>query len=254
MFKIVRFPEEFSEFFEGLEDFFLYDHFRYFRDLTLAFAFIWGRRTVSNACRQMNTETHRTRYNNFLNIGRWAPEDALREKAFQLLGNLGIAPGDEVELIIDGSHAEKTGEWMDAVGWTYDNAKQRIIWGHSYVMAVLRFKGMTIPFGIRLWVSEKEAAELAVAFRKGTQFAADLIRQFDPPVEGVRVRVLFDSAFLCPTVLKGEGFLLLFHTGIEPECVHPGSEAQSRHVRGEPISPIEENAIPGAGKSIRDLL
>jgi hypothetical protein len=68
-------------------------------------------------------------------------------------------------------------------------------------VAVLQFRGYTIPFGLRLYLKKEDCQALKRPFRKTTQLAAELIRQFNPP-EGVHVRVLFDSYYLCPVVVK----------------------------------------------------
>ena len=73
--------------------------------------------------------------------------------------------------------------------------------GHQFVTAVLRIKGHIIPWGIRLYVKKEDCRLLGCDFRKTTQLTADLIEEFQPP-EGVKVIVLFDSYYLCPTVVK----------------------------------------------------
>ena len=68
--------------------------------------------------------------------------------------------------------------------------------------------GHVIPWGIRLYLKKEEAALLDRPFKKTTQLAADLTSEFEPP-EGVQVRVLFDSYYLCPTVVnscRAKGF------------------------------------------------
>ncbi|MEK7691789.1 MAG: transposase, partial [Bdellovibrionota bacterium] len=169
----------------------------------LLVAFVWGRCNVSSLCRHLDEAgfSHRSRFNNFLLVGRWQPEALLARKAHELLSRLQPRKGDVVELILDDSKKEKRGKEMDAVGWIHDPVSGRSIRGHLYVKATLRFRGHTIPFGIRLYVKEEECEDLAVSFRKTTLLAADLIAAFDPP-PGVKVRVLFDCYYLCPVVVN----------------------------------------------------
>jgi len=203
MFKIVRFPSKLNTFFRSLANEFHWDHFHYFRTLVLLVGIGWGRRNVSSLCRHLDArrQPHRSRFNNFLLVGRWDCEGALRKKAMELLARLKPRRGETVELIIDDSKKEKRGKRMDAVGWIHDPVSNRLIRGHQYVKATLRFRGHTIPFGIRLYVKEQDCGDLSVAFRKTTQLAAELIRSFQRP-KGVKVRVLFDSYYLCPVVVK----------------------------------------------------
>jgi hypothetical protein len=203
MFKIVRFPKKLESFFQPLENQFHWDHFEYFRTLVLLFVFAWGRRNISSLYRHLDSrnQPHRSRFNNFLNVGRWEPKVALQLKAHELLALLNPQKGEVIELILDDSKKQKRGKTMDAVGWIHDPVTNRTVKGHQYVTAVLRFHGHVIPWGIRLYIKKEDAARLGQPFKKTTELAADLIRAFDPP-QGVHVRVLFDSYYLCPVVVK----------------------------------------------------
>lgn len=203
MFKIVRFPSKLNTFFRSLTTKFHWDHFEYFRILVLLIAFGWGRRNITALYRYLDTVRfrHRSRFNNFLNKGRWSPEKALAEKAYELLARLKGRPGEVVELIIDDSKKGKRGKHMDAVGWIHDPLTGKSIRGHLYVKATLRFRGHTIPFGVCLYVKKDDCKALNLAFKKTTQLAAELIRAFEPS-PNVAVRVLFDAYYLCPVVVK----------------------------------------------------
>ncbi|HOT74081.1 MAG TPA: transposase [Anaerohalosphaeraceae bacterium] len=157
------------------------------------------------------SQPHRSRFNNFLNVGRCDYAMLLQRKAHQLLALLNPQKGDVIELILDGSKKQKRGKKMEAVSWIHDPVRGRSIKGHQYVTAVLRFRGHVIPWGVRLYLKKEDAALLGQPFKKTTQLAADLIDEFQPP-EGVSVRVLFDSYYLCPTVVKAcrkKGFRLV---------------------------------------------
>jgi len=183
MFKIVRFPKKLESFFEPLKNQFHWDHFEYFRTLVLLITISWGRRNISALYRHLDSrgQPHR--------------------KAFELLRNLSPCEGEVVELILDDSKKQKRGKLMEAVSWIRDPLSGRSIKGHQYVTATIRFRGYTIPFGIRLYVKKEDCPSLKRKFKKTTQLAAELIKEFEPP-EGVHVRVLFDSYYLCPVVVK----------------------------------------------------
>lgn len=203
MFKIVRFPEKLNSFFAGLEAEFHWDHFEYFRLLVLLMAFSWGKRNITNLYRHLDGEnhSHRTRFNNFLLVGRNDMGELLADKAYSMLLELGLKSGDVVYMIIDDSKKEKQGEKMDGVSWIHDPTTGRKIKGHQYVTAILHFKGFEISFGIKLYASKAFANKLGVDFRKSTELAAELINGFEPPVHGVKTVVLFDSYYLCKTVI-----------------------------------------------------
>jgi len=193
MFKIVQFPKKLQPFFEPLREQFLWDHFHYFRLFVLLIAFAWGRRNVCSLYRYLDEtdQPHRSRFNNFLNLTRWQPTVVLALKAQELLAALSPQPGETVELILDDSKKRKRGKAMQAVCWMKDPLTNASMRGHQYVTAVLSFRGYTIPFGVRLYVKKEDCRRLQRPFRKTTELAAELIREFQRP-QGVQVRVLFD--------------------------------------------------------------
>jgi len=203
MFKIVRFPSKLKSFFDSLQDQFHFNHFEYFQTLVLLIAFCWGRRNITTLYRHLDSRNlpHRSRFNNFLNVGRCNYQVVLQLKASELLNMLKPCKDDVVESIIDDSKNQKRGKAMQAVGWIRDPLTGRNIRGHQYVTATIRFRGYTIPFGIRLYVKKEDCHKLGVNFKKTTQLAAELISELKLP-EGVKVRVLFDSYYLCPVVVK----------------------------------------------------
>lgn len=208
MFKIVRCPRTLEPFFGSLTDRFHWDHFEYFRSLVLAITLAWGRRNVSNLCRHLVAKTHRTRFNNFVCLTRWDPAACLQQKADELLAALCPQDGDTLYLLLDDTKMLKRGKEMAAVGYLYDPVTGRRARGHQCVTAVIKFQSVVIPLGLRLYVKKEHARGLGVPFRKSTQLAADLIGAFMPPA-GVRVVVLFDNYYLCPTVVaacRAKGF------------------------------------------------
>jgi len=73
MFRIVRFPSAIENFFCSLKTEFRFGHFEYFRMLVLLIAASWEDRNISSLHKYLDKErfSHRTRYNNFMNIARW---------------------------------------------------------------------------------------------------------------------------------------------------------------------------------------
>jgi len=203
MHKVVRFPSKLNIFFSSLTSEFHWNHFEYFRTLVFLIVFSYERRNISALYRQLDRKNqhHRSRFNNFVNLSRWNPEEALEKKAYELLKLFKPEKGETVELIIDDSKKKKTGKKMEAVAWVHDPVIGKKIRGHQYVEALIHFRGYAIPFGIRLYVKKEACKDVGVEFEKTTGFAAGLIKRFNPP-EGVKVSVLFDSYYLCPVVVK----------------------------------------------------
>jgi SRSO17 transposase len=201
MFRIIRVPVILDKFFCPLRSHFRWNHWLYFRLLVLAMAFVWGRRNVTNLYRYLDAPPHRTRFNNFFLVERWNPEAALRQKAQELLRALRPGKGDTVYVIIDDSKTAKRGKTMEAVAKMKDPVTDTYIRGHQDVCAILVCRDHVIPWGIRLYVKPEVAKALGLPFRKTTEMAAQLIREFQAP-RGVKVMVLFDAYDLCHTVVK----------------------------------------------------
>jgi SRSO17 transposase len=201
MFQIVRVPPALDKFFRPLKPRFHWDHYTYFRLLVLVMAFAWGRRNVANLYRYVEAQHHRTRFNNFFLVERWDPEAALRQQAYELLVALRPRQGDTIYLVLDDSKKAKRGKAMDAVAKMKDSVTDTYIRGHQYVCAILVCGDQVIPYGIRCYVKKTHCTPLGLPFRKTTELAAQLIREFTPPA-GVKVVVLFDTYYLCRSVVQ----------------------------------------------------
>ena len=201
MFRIVRVPSSLDKFFQPLKGHFHWDHFTYFRLLVLAMAVMWGRRNVAHLYRHLDAEHHRTRFNNFFLVERWAPEAALRQQAHALLRSLHPGKGAILYMLLDDSKKAKRGKCMDAVAKMKDPVTDASIRGHQYVCAILVCRTQVIPWGIRLYMKPEHAKSLGLPFRQTTELAAQLIREFKAPA-GVKVVVLFDAYDLCRTVVQ----------------------------------------------------
>jgi DDE superfamily endonuclease len=201
MFRIIRVPRSLDKFFRPLHRHFRWDHVESFRLLVLAMAVTWGRQHVANLYRALEAQRHRTRFNNFFLLERWAPEAALRQKAEELLHALHPGKGATIYLIIDDSKKAKRGKTMEAMAKMKDPTTDAYIRGHQYVCAILVDRDQVIPWGIRLSVKNEQGPSVGVSFRKTTELAAELIRECHAPVGG-QVGVWFDAYYLCPTVVK----------------------------------------------------
>jgi SRSO17 transposase len=201
MFRIRRVPAALDQFFGTLQRHFHWGHWAYFRLLVLVIAFAWGRRTVANLYRYLDAQHHRSRFNNFFLVARWKPEAALRQKAEELLLALHPRPGETLYLVIDDSKKAKRGKAMDAVAKMKDPVTDAYIKGHQYVCAILVLRDAVIPYGIRLYIKKEHCGPLGRPFRKTTELAAQLIREFQAP-SGVKVMVLFDAYYLCRSVVQ----------------------------------------------------
>jgi len=146
----------------------------------------------------VKSSRHRTSVGRFLSQSEW-DEDGLLEGAVQrLLKSLRLTRREVIHLVIDDTRIVKRGRKMDDVSKLWDHTHQQFAHGHTVVTAALLVRGITLPWRFVVWQAKPWAG---TAYRKPTEIAAELIRDFTPP-RGVPVRVLFDAYYLCPTVTK----------------------------------------------------
>lgn len=152
---------------------------------------------------------HRTSLARLLNRSSWDASAVLTALVLRILRWLHPRPGEWLELIVDDTRLAKRGRRMPALQKLWIHGEQRFARGHQVVWAAVRFRGITLPGKLALWLPKKECRVHGRPYRKTTAIAAELIRAFTPP-SGVKVRVLFDAYYLCPTVTQAcqaQGFL-----------------------------------------------
>lgn len=193
-------------------------HFAHFWRLVIAIASIHGRRSLTRLRDAIAEEERRTRQaiSHFLTQAEWDAPEVLRQTALDTLRQLGWKPGDTLYVIIDDTQKRKRGKRMDAVCKLFLHAEKVYAKGHTIVGCALVYRGVVIPYAVRLWANQAfcdgpqklARGEEARKFRKLTHLAADMIGEVSTPSPG-RVIVLFDSYYLCPAVTgacEAQGF------------------------------------------------
>lgn len=141
---------------------------------------------------------HRTRRGAFLSHSQWDSAALVDQAATDLLMSMKPRSGEVVYLILDDNRQPKRGSKMHWVTKIWDHKQQKFVRGHIIVTAAIAFRGVVLPWRIDLW---KPKGHPGPRYRKMTQMVADMITALAPPA-GVKVRVLFDAFYLCPTVVK----------------------------------------------------
>jgi SRSO17 transposase len=141
---------------------------------------------------------HRTRCAAFLRGSAWDAPALVREAATELLTSMKPRPGEVVYLILDDTRLPKKGKKMGWVSKIWDHKQQKFIKGHVVLTAAIAFRGVVMPWRIELW---KPKGHSGPRYRKLTTMAAAMVKALEVPA-GVKVRVLFDAFYLCPTVTK----------------------------------------------------
>jgi SRSO17 transposase len=138
---------------------------------------------------------HRTSLGRFLGCD-WPAQDLLQRQAQRLLRALRPRPGETLSLLIDDTRIAKRGRKMAHLSKIWDHKQQRFVRGHLVVCAAWLFRGVVLPWRFVLWRPRKTAG---AGYLKTTEIAAQMVREL-PDLGGLRVRVLFDAFYLCPTL------------------------------------------------------
>jgi len=141
---------------------------------------------------------HRTRCGAFLAHSDWDAPALVHEAANDLLTSMKPQSGETVYLILDDTRLAKRGRKMGWVSKIWDHKEHKFIRGHIVLTAAIAFRGVVMPWRIDLWKPKNHPGP---RYRKLTNMAAAMIRALQVPT-GVKVRVLFDAFYLCPTVTK----------------------------------------------------
>lgn len=141
---------------------------------------------------------HRTRRGAFLSRSDWDAPALVEQTATDLLKAMKPRQGEVVQLILDDTRIPRRGSKMGCVSKIYDHKQRKFVRGHIVLFAAVVFRGVVMPFRIELWAPKGHCGP---GYRKLTDMAAAIIRGFHAPA-AVKVQVLFDAFYLCPTVAK----------------------------------------------------
>lgn len=150
---------------------------------------------------------HRTRRGAFLSHSQWDAPALVERAAGDLLAAMRPQAGETLYLILDDTRIAKRGSRMDRLSKVWDHKQQKFVRGHVVLTAAVAFRGsgVVLPWRLQLWKPKGQpASAYAPRYRKLTDLAAAMIRDFHPPLAaaGLKVRVLFDAFYLCPAVCK----------------------------------------------------
>jgi len=202
MIKVGRIPKELKDFFAPLASQFTRSKtFQNFQAVVLAFALMQESRNVTRISRMLAEGSHQTRLNKLLNSSAWDGGKVLRELARLRLADFNLKPGDSVRVILDDTKRAKRGKEIPGVGKFFDPALKVYRKGHVYVVCLLEVNGEIIPWGISLYLKKEWCEANRHPFKKLTELAAELIQSIPDFPSGVEITVLFDSYYLCQTVV-----------------------------------------------------
>jgi SRSO17 transposase len=204
--RIGRFPPFGKRFFRRARKLVGSCHFAHFWRAVVALAAMQGRRSLRKleaACRN-----HRTRQSVgfFLTKAHWDAPQVLAETALDTLKTLGWKAGVPLDLVFDDTQKKKRGKQMDALSKIFLHAEKVYAQGHTILGCALVYRGVVIPYAVRLWMPKTFCAKTRqksyegepIEYRKLTEMAGEIIAHF--PLR--EVTVLFDCYYLCPNVTR----------------------------------------------------
>jgi len=218
MFVIGSIPKPLKIFFGNLSPFFEKRQWPHFYSLVLVYALAHGRRNVAHMNLFLEDRTQRQRHQDFLVKSPWVGASVVQAAARFILESMKPQKGERLEILLDGSHAAKRGKKMEAAHRYFDPVTKSYQFGHAFVLCTLRFRGVVIPWAVRLWVPKgfcrsERGKELGLKFKTSNQLAAEILAEIPAEMAGLfTIRVLFDSGFLNEEVVgacKKRGFHFL---------------------------------------------
>lgn len=208
MLKITRLPADMQEFFavaaEGLTVYQKAHLVVYIVGLLLGV----GRGNVAALSRLRSDGRHRTTLSYFLVHSPWEALGMVQRVTLWQIEQLRKQPGEASDLdrdtifpTIDDTKQEKPGKQMAGRHKLYDSSNKTYINGTDVVELVIRFRGRVFPWASQVVLTEDQAKEAGRPHKTCVEIGAELLETFTAP-EGLKVRVLFDTAYLAEAVIK----------------------------------------------------
>jgi SRSO17 transposase len=188
---------------------------------------------------------HRTRRGAFLSHSDWDAPALVERAACDLLRSMKPRADEVIYLILDDNRIAKRGSKMAWVSKIWDHKQHRFVRGHIVLFAVILFRGVVLPWRVELRKPKGHAGPQR--YRKLTDMAAAMVRSFVPPAQGMKVRVLFDAFYLCPTVTRAcesSGFTF-FSVAARNRCI-----TTDNHKRRK-IAALMPGVIRHRGRNVR---
>ena len=260
--RMVKFPVFGKRFFRRARKLIGSCHFAHFWRVVVVLAAMHGRRSLSRIEEAAKERRSRQAISHFLTQAQWDAPEVLRQTAIDTLKSLGWQEGQTVYIAVDDTQKRKRAKRMDAVSRIFLHAEKVYATGHTIVGCVLIYRGVVIPYALRLWACEEFCAgkqkvargDQPLKFRKLTELAADCISQATLPAG--KTIVLFDSYYLCPKVIEAcenKGFRYVGVAKKNRNFFPDGRDRDKRRLGKYGVNVLRHNgrAIAVAGKKHR---
>lgn len=178
MFKIRRLPKHLISLLIELQIFFDDNQWLHFNSLLISLILTPYKSTINGMVKVLGFGTHRSKHNAFLLNSSEVLIKALRYYAYLIL-NLLKKYGEPIYFIIDDTSNKKRGKHIDGAYKYFDHVSKKYIWGQQIVCSVILYRGITIPFGFAIYLTEEQCKGLKIRFKKKTDIALELLKSFE---------------------------------------------------------------------------
>lgn len=150
---------------------------------------------------------HSQRLVDFINDSPWSPNAVLQYAVMMVLRGLGWRVGKPLSFIFDGTKFRKRGKKMEGAYWFHDTKIGKAAWGHEVVVLCVRFKGVTLPWAIRIYLPKEYVLNIhgedwGKYYLTTNEIAAQIIDGLPHRFfAGGKALALFDSGFFNEEVL-----------------------------------------------------
>jgi len=199
--KIRKIPEEVKAFLYPFRPYFAnrsqFKHFcRYVYGLILA-----DGKSVEDITNAFIDAPNRSNTSRFFSEAVWDFELILNIAIGHFFSKIDFKWGTIGYLVFDDTANDKTGTSMDGAFSFKTHNRGPYRFGHQILVALLCYKGQSIPVGIRLYLTKDFCAKKNLPFRTKNEMVAEMLAQYRAP-KGLKIRVLFDAWYANPTVMK----------------------------------------------------
>jgi SRSO17 transposase len=198
MITIGTIPQKVQRFFRPVKRQVSQHVYSYFWSMVLAIC-VSHSSTIDRLVRLLRNSTHRTNHGEFLWRSDWDESAIMQEIALDILRSLFKRKHKDLFFIIDDTQTLKRAKKMDGVGKLFHHATGKYGNGHTILKVCLHYRGVTIPWGSWIYIKREHVKKLKLPFKKLTELAAEAITTAKLP-SNLRITILFDAYYLCPTV------------------------------------------------------
>jgi hypothetical protein len=187
---------------------------------------------------------HHESYHRFFSRGTWEP-DWLAHWLFQRIESM-IVPTSPIRIAIDDTLAPKKGPHVYGLGSHIDPVRSTVArkvfcFGHCWVvLAVILpvpFCNCTfaLPLLFRLYTNKKTCEKKGIPYRKKTELAAEVLKDFVTWTGDRRVELAVDSGYSNETVVRDLPATVVLFGAMRPDAVLTAlPDAPAKHRNGRP--------------------